>query len=193
MKQEERNRRSRENILACAFEEFAAHGYTGGGLNQICIHGGISKGLLYHYYTGKDDLYVACVEKLFREMTDSLKQELNTETVTVESYFAVRMRFFQRHPRHRQLFYDVVTYPQSHLAAQVDECRAEFDSFNDSILRTILQRERLSEHVTLDGAIRQFRAFVNFLGVYIREDSAEDAERKAEELLHTMLYGLIAR
>ena len=47
--------------------------------------------------------------------------------------------------------------------------------------------------MTLDGAIRQFRAFVNFLGVYIREDSAEDAERKAEELLHTMLYGLIAR
>ena len=67
MKQEERNRRSRENILACAFEEFAAHGYTGGGLNQICVHGGISKGLLYHYYTGKDDLYVACVEKLFRD------------------------------------------------------------------------------------------------------------------------------
>ena len=72
-------------------------------------------------------------------------------------------------------------------------CLLYTSSFNDSILRTILQRERLSEHVTLDGAIRQFRAFVNFLGVYIREDSAEDAERKAEELLHTMLYGLIAR
>lgn len=39
----------------------------------------------------------------------------------------------------------------------------------------------------------QLRAFVNFLGVYIREDSAADAEQKSAELLHTMLYGLIAR
>ena len=32
MKQEEKNRRSRELILTYAFEEFAAHGYSGAGV-----------------------------------------------------------------------------------------------------------------------------------------------------------------
>ena len=45
----------------------------------------------------------------------------------------------------------------------------------------------------MEEAIRQFRAFVNFLGVYIREDTAADAESTAQKLLDTLLYGLIAR
>ena len=55
------------------------------------------------------------------------------------------------------------------------------------------KKEQLAEQLSLDEALLQFRAFVNFLGVYIREDAAADAEQKAGELLHTMLYGFIAR
>lgn len=193
MKQEEKNRRSRELILSYAFEEFAAHGYSGAGLNQICAHGGISKGLLYHYYAGKDALYVACVERLFAEMTDELRELIDPENVTVEGYFAARMRFFREHPQHRQLFYDVLMYPQSNLAAEIQNCRSGFDSFNDGVLRAVLAREKLAQGLTLEDAIAQFRAFVNFLGVYARDGSDDGAEQKTSALLRTMLYGLIAR
>ena len=87
----------------------------------------------------------------------------------------------------------MLLYPQSHLANEIAQCRQDFDQFNNQSLRIILQKEHLSDSISLDQAITQLRAFVNFLGVYIREDSADDAELKAGELLHTMLYGLIAR
>ena len=61
------------------------------------------------------------------------------------------------------MFYDVLMYPQSHLAEQIEQCRAAFDQFNNMALRTILEKEQLADSVTLDQAIKQFRAFVNFL------------------------------
>ena len=110
MKQAEKNKKSRDHILTHAFTEFATSGYAGSSLNLICAHGGISKGLLYHYYASKDELYLACVQKLFSEMTQYLSGHIHLPEITVTQYFDVRMRFFQQHPEHRQLFYDCLLY-----------------------------------------------------------------------------------
>ena len=126
-------------------------------------------------------------------MTAFLQARIDVGSVTVQQYFSVRMDFFRQNPAHRQLFYDVILYPQSHLSAQIKQCRQGFDDLNNQLLRVILQQEHLSENLSADAALRQFRAFVDFLGVYIRADSEQDAERKTAELLHTMLYGLVAR
>lgn len=193
MKQAEKNRQSRAFILTHAFAEFSAYGYSGSTLNQICEKGNISKGMLYHYYKNKDMLYLACVELLFKDMTAFLKEHILLDSVTVSQYFSIRMHFFQQHPAHRQLFYDVLLYPQSHLAGEVKACRLEFDAFNNQVLRQVLEKEKLCNCLPVNIVLQQFRAFVDFLGVYIQEETTVDAEQKANELLHTMLYGLIAR
>jgi len=58
MKQEEKNRRSRECIEEAAIRSFARQGPDNANLNQLCRENGISKGKLYHYYASKDDLLV---------------------------------------------------------------------------------------------------------------------------------------
>lgn len=60
MKQEERTRQSVEEILNAAIEEFAARGYDGAVINDICRNNGISKGKLFHHFKSKDDLFLAC-------------------------------------------------------------------------------------------------------------------------------------
>lgn len=193
MKQSEKNLRSRSCILQNALAEFAEHGYAGASLNRICSQGGISKGMLYHYYSGKDELYLACVEQMFQAMTLCLQEGMDPAHVTVDRYFAVRMDFFRRNPLYRRLFYDVLMYPQTHLAGPVTACRAEFDRYNNQALEALLRQERLADGVTMDMALEQFRAFVHFLGIYLRESPDEDGEQKAAQLLHALLYGLIAR
>jgi AcrR family transcriptional regulator len=51
-------------ILAAALEEFAAHGFHDASLNRVIESAGISKGSMYYYFDGKEDLYahVARVE-----------------------------------------------------------------------------------------------------------------------------------
>ena len=51
-------------ILRAALEEFAAHGFHDASLNRVIEAAGISKGSMYYYFDGKEDLYayVARVE-----------------------------------------------------------------------------------------------------------------------------------
>jgi AcrR family transcriptional regulator len=51
-------------ILSAALDEFAAHGFHDASLNRIIDAAGISKGSMYYYFDGKDDLFahVARVE-----------------------------------------------------------------------------------------------------------------------------------
>ncbi len=51
-------------ILSAALEEFAAHGFHDASLNRVIEVAGISKGSMYYYFDGKEDLYahVARVE-----------------------------------------------------------------------------------------------------------------------------------
>ncbi len=53
-----------QTILAAALDEFAAHGFHDASLNRVIEAAGISKGSLYYYFDGKEDLYayVARVE-----------------------------------------------------------------------------------------------------------------------------------
>jgi AcrR family transcriptional regulator len=53
-----------QGILRAALEEFAAHGFNAASLNRIIDAARISKGSMYYYFDGKEDLYayVARVE-----------------------------------------------------------------------------------------------------------------------------------
>ncbi len=44
-------------ILDAALDEFAAHGFRDASLNRIIASSGISKGSMYYYFDGKEDLY----------------------------------------------------------------------------------------------------------------------------------------
>ncbi len=46
-----------QRILAAALEEFATHGFHDASLNRVIETAGLSKGSMYYYFTGKEDLY----------------------------------------------------------------------------------------------------------------------------------------
>lgn len=45
-------------ILGAALDEFAAHGFHDASLNRVIDAAGISKGSMYYYFDGKEDLFV---------------------------------------------------------------------------------------------------------------------------------------
>ena len=75
MKQKERQARSQQMILEAAEEEFALQGYAGFTVDSLCARHGISKGMLYHYYAGKDPLFLQCVERVFRSLEEALSHQ----------------------------------------------------------------------------------------------------------------------
>jgi AcrR family transcriptional regulator len=53
-----------QEILAAAFEEFAAHGYEATRLEDVARRGGMAKGTIYLYFRDKERLFGAVVRSL---------------------------------------------------------------------------------------------------------------------------------
>ncbi len=60
--------RTQEKILAAAQVEFARRGYDGARIDAIVARAKISKNLLYHYFRGKEDLYIRILERTYETL-----------------------------------------------------------------------------------------------------------------------------
>ena len=58
---------TRERIISCACERFAAEGFEGTTNKDIAETAGVSSAALYHYFPSKADLYVVVCESLTEE------------------------------------------------------------------------------------------------------------------------------
>ncbi|MBC7338085.1 MAG: helix-turn-helix transcriptional regulator, partial [Clostridia bacterium] len=60
----------REKLLEAAIREFAEKGYGGASTNAIVREAGISKGLLFHYFGSKKDLFLAALDRCLEVQMD---------------------------------------------------------------------------------------------------------------------------
>lgn len=67
-----------ELIYQAALEEFGTHAYDAVHMEQICQRHHISKGMLYHYYSGKDELFLLCADRTFRDFKSYIEEEIRT-------------------------------------------------------------------------------------------------------------------
>ncbi len=61
-----------DNILSIAAEEFADNGFSGTAIGSIAKKAGVSVGVIYKYYAGKEALFNACVAKSLASMEEVL-------------------------------------------------------------------------------------------------------------------------
>lgn len=57
-------------ILDAALQEFAGHGFDGASLNRIIETTGTSKGAMYYYFDGKEDLYADVIRRQLERLFD---------------------------------------------------------------------------------------------------------------------------
>lgn len=201
MNREEKNRQTRAKILAGATAEFAAHGYEAASLNTVCLSGGISKGIIYHYFESKDVLYLACLEECFHSLTEYLKEHLTGEAEQEDplaAYFSTRLDFFQAHEDYARIFCGAVIFPPACLQSKIADIRRDFDEVNDNYLRRILRNRKLRSDLTEEEIIRSFRMMQDSLNAsyhHPSEDGLDLArhEKDCRTLVNIFLYGILKR
>ena len=189
MTQQERQARSRQAILHAALEEFGEHGYDGVNMERICGNHGISKGMMYHYYSSKDELFLACVSEVFQNLHRFLRAHMN-ETLgapaseAVKRYFLLREDFFQCRPREKRLFETAILYPPAHLAGQIQELRTPIREENDIFIRRLLSRMTLRSDLDMEQAARYLNSIYAAFWPLLEQYQANHARE-----LHSMLKG----
>jgi len=67
-------------ILAAAFEEFAANGYAGARLDNVAERAKVAKGTIYLYFPSKSQLFQAVVRGLIRPVPEDFAALVNTSS-----------------------------------------------------------------------------------------------------------------
>lgn len=202
MKQEIKNQLSREKILAAAMKEFGQKGYDGTSLNDLLAEHQLSKGLLYHYFENKDQLYLACVHQCFAALTEELSDILEGAgaQAVLELYFAKRSRFFGEHPSFRLIFLETVLLQPAHLYQELAKAQAAFATENRRVFRMAISHLPLRSGVSQADAIEYFALMQNalhleFLSLQQREPETAVGryEKQAYQVVQILLYGLAER
>ncbi|MCY1713296.1 TetR/AcrR family transcriptional regulator [Caproiciproducens galactitolivorans] len=204
MKREEKNAQSRQRILEASLREFSAKGYDGASLNTVCTKNDISKGIIYHYFKDKDEIYLFCVQECFEKLTsyitDAIKGMAGSVEQRLRGYFDARLRFFAENPLYLGIFTDAALNPHDSLLGDITEARKAFDELNISVLTGLLESTTLRKGVTVSAVVEDFRMYMDYFNLCFKAAlagaySPEQALRKHEERCHRqlgiLLYGVL--
>lgn len=202
MKQRDKNQLSREKILSAAIAEFGTKNFESASLNNICSDNNISKGLIYHYFKNKDDLFLSCVKSSYDALVEYLSKENFNKAdfqSNMKKYIDLRYQFFKDNPFYSHIFFTTVLQPPLHLKEQIKELRKEFDEFNINRYKMDLSNLTLRDDVSEDEAIEYFYIFQEMFNGYFQSKAYENTdfeslieahEVKLSKILNIMLYGI---
>lgn len=92
----------RDNIINSAMKEFSKNTFQKASTNVIVAEAGISKGLLFHYFGTKDNLYKYLEYFCFKVITERIVHELNWEQkdifLRLKEISMIEFKIFQEYP-----------------------------------------------------------------------------------------------
>ena len=92
----------RMRIINAAIEEFASLPYEKASTNNIVKNAGISKGLLFHYFSSKKDLYEAMIgfviHTLYHEIVEKIDWEETDLFERIKQIAIIKLEYSQLYP-----------------------------------------------------------------------------------------------
>jgi AcrR family transcriptional regulator len=93
--------RTQQEILRAAMGEFADHGFGGARIDAIAERAGVNKKLIYYYFEGKDELFLAVLEQTYADIR-AAERELHLEASdplkAIESLVSFTWSHYLAHP-----------------------------------------------------------------------------------------------
>ncbi len=179
---------SKNKIFEASLAEFSEKGYAGSSVNNI-TKAGIPKGLLYHIYKNKDEIYLACVERCYRELLDFCG---NSE-LSLSEYLLKRQKFSSEHPEMGKVILETLNPVSPSVDAEIQEIRKPFEEFNQQCFRNVLKSIPLRRDVNEETAMKYFtlvQSAMNSSFMELDEDGWLKHEEALPQVLDLMLYGI---
>lgn len=187
---------SKDKIIKVALEEFVQCGYKGASTNIICKNAKISKGLLYHYYPSKENLYLSVLEYAINDY----KKHINLKIICkdkkgieyISEYFDMKFKYFSENPLYSKII------PGSILNNDLEQAKIlvkEFEEYNNSLIYEVLKNIDINPRFDIEKAFE----LIIIIGEKLEEkhiktiessgvETAIDEFRKDHKLMIEMVF-----
>ena len=184
MSREKQKKLSKERILRASLNEFGERDYLIASTNNICKNNNISKGLLFHYYQSKDELFLLCVESCFNELSNYIKSNIiyyeGNPRKSLDLYIEKRWEFFQDNTYYKQIFYNATFNPPPHLVTEISVLRKDVDEANKEFLLKCINSCNLRDNVNPDKVVDIILDLLNHLHTKFMNKSIVDESDKSK-------------
>ena len=198
MKKELKTKLTQERIIDAALIEFSQKGYKAFGINELCKNHKISKGVLYHNFAGKTELYLACVRESFHKAVSMIRGE-SGEVPSLADYVERRHRFSKDFPHHSHIFFEAWLMTPAEIAEEVAKEKAVFEDLNRQVSEKLLAESTLKDHISQEEAL-DYLTFIQqlFRSYYLAASGSQGTsslasqyENDLQKVLHLMIYGIL--
>ncbi|MFO7249730.1 MAG: TetR/AcrR family transcriptional regulator [Actinomycetes bacterium] len=115
--------RTKAEILEVAQREFARQGYAGARVDEIAALMRTTKRMIYYYFGSKERLYIAVLEKAYREVREAERRVDVNHLNPVEAIRTLAEITFDHHDAHRD-FIKLVSIENIHEARHIGKSEA---------------------------------------------------------------------
>jgi len=135
--------RTREEILDVALSEFAKNGYSGARVDEIAARTRTTKRMLYYYFTNKEQLYIAVLERAYATAREAERQVDVNHLDPVAAIRTLAELTFDHHESHQD-FISLVSIENIHRGEFIarSPALAELNNPAVDLIARILERGR---------------------------------------------------
>ncbi len=171
-------------IVGSAIELFNLNGYSGTSISDIAKKAQLSKGILYHYFKNKDELYLYCARLCIDEYMKYLSEKLtNPTSITnaITENVKARIQFFNENPQYRTFFNYIVSRKPAHLAEELIKIRLPLTISNTKRIKEITGDIELGNGVFDDDIIAFTSILQNSFSFLLQDGYDENIKQKQIE------------
>lgn len=189
----------RKLIIESAMIEFSEYGYEESSINRICVTNDLTKGQLYHYFKSKDELYLACVQRVYEFIENYHREHGETKNSIEENltqYMKVRGNLIERYPLYTTILFRTLVRNPDHLNDEIQSIRRSFKDFNRSLFEKYMSTEILQKNVSISDAINYYFMVLETFNMSLDiqdPDFLEHYHVQTQKILRMMLYGTLER
>lgn len=182
---------TRRALLDSATTLFAERGYAGTSLDEVVAAAEVTKGALYHHYSGKQAVFEAVLEKVEADAVETITAEVHREEDPWQKALAGVRSFLEIC---QEQSYRRIVMQEGPVALGYDRWR-EIEERNTfglvrDIVRAVLQHYDVDESI-LETFSRLFFGAMSTAGMSVSQsETPEQASQEVQTVIALMLAGL---
>jgi TetR/AcrR family transcriptional regulator len=209
---EKQPQEKKDLIIKVAIEEFVKNGYEKTSTDIITRRAGISKGILFHYFKSKKNLYlylVNYVKDLLTEKTMEALREIQADDFfeRIKEIVLAKQKVTALYFQETQFIADAFTNPPVAVKKEMEEIiKKYYETYQGDFLlehvyiKDLIQTEKLREDISVDTVIGMTMFIVEqlsnkYLALYKNKqidimNSTESLLRELNDYLKIVKYGI---
>lgn len=194
----------KQRILDASLQEFSEYGFEKASTDRICQKAGVSKGLLFHHFGSKDNMFMITMNNCI----DDILNEFNSLDFTGVDFISTIMKmmemkydFFKKNQMHYKLLMNGFHDSPRKLKKELEKRYSEIKQIGSNIFLDMIKKLHLKKDVSIENVVLILASISNIVEskylpyftdeITTFEEFYDEAKSEYIKLMNILLYGII--